>query len=310
MYELNWIEVTILTTSMAVDAVSNVVFELGANVSISDPGDLKGFKTDLNWVILDESLKAGEDVIIKAYFPKSEDVENKINYIKEQLTMISEYLDIGKGTVTSKVIDEEDWANGWKKYYKTIKVTERIVINPIWEEYQPLPGEIVLKMDPGMAFGTGTHETTRMCLKLLERYVAEGKTVYDIGCGSGILSICADLLGAKKVIGCDLDPVAISASNSNAGLNNTDNIDFREGNLLDVFEGRSDIIVANIGADAIIYLAGIVKKYLEKDGLFISSGIILDRSEEVKIALERQGFEITEILTEGEWVAIVCRSFL
>jgi ribosomal protein L11 methyltransferase len=135
VYILNWIEVTILTTSEAVDAISDFIQELGANVSISDPNDLKNFKTDLNWVIIDEALKSSEDVIIKAYFPENRDIEGKILYIEEKLKVISKYLDIGKGQVKTNLINEEDWANGWKKYYKTIKVTDKIVIRPTWEQY-------------------------------------------------------------------------------------------------------------------------------------------------------------------------------
>lgn len=304
---MEWIEVTIITISEAVEAITAFIHELGANVSIQDPKDAASFKTDLNWIIIDEKLLEQKDTIIKAYFTEDDSVETKIELLKSKLKEISGYLDIGKGEVFIKNVSEEDWANGWKKYFKPIKISDKIVIKPTWETYEKTDCEIVVELDPGMAFGTGTHETTRLCVKLLEKYIDKNSVVYDIGCGSGILSICASKLGAASIIGCDLDPVAVSSSKSNIALNDLSNIEVKEGNLLDVFDDKANIIVANIGADAIIYLAGMVGNYLNSEGIFISSGIILSRLEEVKSALQNNNFNIIEVLIEGEWVAVVSK---
>ena len=304
---MNWIEVSIITTSEAVEAITSFIHDMGANVSILDPNDLKDFKTELNWVILDDSLLVSDDTIIKVYFPEDVKIEDKVLYVKEKLKYISQFVDIGKGEVNICKIDEEDWANEWKKYYTTIKVSNRIVIKPTWEEYIKNDGEVVIELDPGMAFGTGTHETTRLCIKLLEKYVNSKSIVFDVGCGSGILSICSSKLGATKVVGCDLDPIAVSASNKNISLNKVSNIEIREGNFLDVFDDTADVIVSNIGADAIIFITSIVGKFLRKNGLFISSGIILDRTKEVKDTLQKNNFSIIEIQNEGEWVTIIAR---
>ena len=165
---------------------------------------------------------------------------------------------------------EEDWANNWKKYYKPTKVGNRIVVRPIWEEYKEENDELVLVLDPGMAFGTGTHETTRMCIQSLENYVKEDSVVFDVGCGSGILAIAAAKLGAKKAVGVDLDPVAVESAKENVGYNDLDNIDILYGNLVEVIDGKADIVVANIIAEVICILTEDVKRVLKADGYFIT----------------------------------------
>jgi ribosomal protein L11 methyltransferase len=202
---------------------------------------------------------------------------------------------------------EEDWANNWKQYYKPTKIGDKIVIKPIWEEYEASENDLLVELDPGMAFGTGTHETTRMCAQALERYVKEDSVVFDVGTGSGILAIIAGKLGAKHVVGVDLDPVAVDSAKENLKFNDVNNIEILHGNLLDVVKGKADLVVANIIAEIICILTPDVKKALDKDGIFITSGIIHDRREMVINNLEENGFEILEVNKDGEWNCIVAR---
>ena len=231
-----------------------------------------------------------------------------LEYIKEKVQELKDSgLDVGEGMVTSKKMFEEDWANNWKKSDKPIHIGEPIVIKPIWEDYTSKDGEMIVELDPGMAFGTGDHETTSMCIKALDKYIEKDTTVFDIGTGSGILAIVASKLGAKKVVGVDLDPVAVDSAKENISFNNLDNIEVLYGNLVEVVEGKADIVVANIIAEIICVLINDAKKVLNKGGVFITSGIIHDRRQMVIDALEKEDFEIIEVNKDGEWNCIVAR---
>ena len=202
---------------------------------------------------------------------------------------------------------EEDWANNWKKYYKPTLIGEKIVIKPIWEEYKGEDNQLIVELDPGMAFGTGEHETTRMCIKALEKYIKKDSTVFDVGCGSGILAIVAAKLGAKSVVGVDLDPVAVESAKENISYNNVNNIEILHGNLLDVVDGKADIVVANIIAEVICILTEDVSKAINKGGYFITSGIIHDRVKMVEDKLIECGFEVVNIEKDGEWNCIIAK---
>lgn len=312
---MKWIEVQVKTTSEAVEIVSNILYEAGVSgLAIEDPNDLEIISKSQNetdWDFIDPSLfnYDYDGVLVKAYFPESEELIDTIKLIKQNIEMIPKYnLDGGLGEVTLAEVHESDWKDVWKQYYKPKKIGEKIVVKPTWEDYIEKPGEIVLELDPGMAFGTGTHETTTMCIQAMEKYMKESDTVFDIGCGSGILSIAAAKLGAKSVIGVDLDEMAIEVSNENVALNNvSDKVDIRHGNLLEVVEEKADIVVANIIADIIALLSKDVKTALKQNGIFISSGIILDKIEFVTKALQAEGFEIIELVTMGEWACIVSK---
>jgi ribosomal protein L11 methyltransferase len=307
----DWIEVTIITSSEAVEAVSGMLYNTGVEgVSILDPLDLI-FRRDhtTDWDYFDETIiDTNSGVVVKGYYKKDEKFESYLEEIKEGVNKLTEFgLDKGLGSVTATKVNEEDWENNWKKYYKPIKVGEKIVIKPIWEEYNKNPGEIIVELDPGMAFGTGTHETTRMCIKALERHVSEESTVFDIGTGSGILSIAAAKLGAKKTIGVDLDPVAVESAKQNVGYNDLNNIEILYGDLMEVVKGKASIVIANIMADIIMFLTQQVKGFIVDGGYFISSGIILSKKDEVINKLTQCGFKIEEINIEGEWVCIVSK---
>ena len=307
----DWMEVTIITSTAAVEAVSAMLYNTGVKgVSILDPLDLiyrRDHTTD--WDYFDETIiDTNSGVVIKGYYKDDQQFEKHLEEIKTGVNNLPSFgLDKGVGSVIAEKVNEEDWENNWKKYYKPIKVGEKIVIKPIWEEYNKKPDEIIVQLDPGMAFGTGSHETTRMCIKALERHVNTNSTVFDIGTGSGILAITAAKLGAKKTIGVDLDPVAVDSAKQNISYNDINNIEILYGDLLEVVKGKANIVIANIMADIIMLLTEQVKSVLACGGYFISSGIILIKKDEVINKLTECGFTIEEINIEGEWVCIVAK---
>lgn len=306
-----WIEVTIVTSSEAVEAVSGILYNTNVKgVSIEDPEDIEFKKKNPgDWDYFDETLLMVKDgAIVKGYYKQDEQLDEYLRYIKDSINNLDQFgIDKGKGLITVCKVNEEDWENNWKKYYKPTKIGDRVVVKPIWENYEAKDDDLIIELDPGMAFGTGTHETTRMCIKALEKYVKPETTVFDIGTGSGILAITAAKLEAKEVIGVDLDPVAVKSASENVKYNNIDNIKILHGNLMEVVEGKADIVVANIIADVIIFLVDGVKDFIAKGGRFISSGIILDRKDDVVKKLEESGFVVEEVNVEGEWVCIVAR---
>ena len=310
--EGTWIEIRVITKSEALEPVSGIFYGLDCKgVAIEDPNDiLEREQGPLTWDFADINVleHKGEVAVVKAYFSEEDNIEEVIKYINEKMEELKELgIDTGVAKVESEKMYEEDWANNWKKYYKPTKVGERIVVKPIWEEYEAKENELVLELDPGMAFGTGTHETTRMCIQALDKYVKKDSTVFDVGCGSGILAIAAAKLGAKMAVGVDLDPVAVESAKENVGFNNLDNIQILYGNLVEVIDGKADIVVANIIAEVICILTEDVKRVLKEDGYFITSGIIHDRVDMVTKKLEETGFEVVEINKDGEWNCIVAK---
>ena len=210
-----WIEVRVITKSEALEPVSGIFYGLDCKgVAIEDPNDiLEREQGPLTWDFADINVleHKGKVAVVKAYFSEEDNIDEILKYINEKMNELKELgIDTGVAKVESEKMFEEDWANNWKKYYKPTKVGEKIVVKPIWEEYDAQGEELVVELDPGMAFGTGTHETTRMCIQSLEKYVKEDSTVFDVGCGSGILAIAAAKLGSKMAVGVDLDPVAVA----------------------------------------------------------------------------------------------------
>ena len=307
-----WIEVRVITKSEALEPISGIFYSLDCKgVAIEDPEDILGREQGpLTWDFADINVleHKGKVAVVKAYFAEEDNIEDVLQYVNERLTELKEMgLDLGEAKIEHEKMHEEDWANTWKQYYKPSKVGEKIVVKPIWEEYEAKDGELVVDLDPGMAFGTGTHETTRMCIQALERYVKEESTVFDVGCGSGILAIAAAKLGAKLAVGVDLDPVAVESSIENVGYNNLKNIEILHGNLVEVIDGKADIVVANILAEIICILTDDVKRVLKDGGVFITSGIIHDRVDMVCEKLEATGFEVIEKNRDGEWNCIVAK---
>ena len=307
-----WIEVRVITKSEALEPISGIFYSLDCKgVAIEDPEDILGREQGpLTWDFADINVleNKGKVAVVKAYFAEEDNIEDVLEYVNERLTELKEMgLDLGEAKVEHEKMHEEDWANTWKQYYKPTKVGEKIVVKPIWEEYEAKDGELVVDLDPGMAFGTGTHETTRMCIQSLEKYVKEDSTVFDVGCGSGILAIAAAKLGAKLAVGVDLDPVAVESSIENVGYNKLKNIEILHGNLVEVIDGKADIVVANILAEIICILTDDVKRVLKDGGVFITSGIIHDRVDMVCEKLEATGFEVMEKNRDGEWNCIVAK---
>ena len=307
-----WIEVRVITKSEALEPVSGIFYSLDCKgVAIEDPEDILGREQGpLTWDFVDINVleHKGKFAVVKAYFAEEDNIEEILGYVNEKLVELKEMgIDLGEAKVEHEKMYEEDWANTWKQYYKPSKVGEKIFVKPIWEEYEEKEGELVVNLDPGMAFGTGTHETTRMCIQALEKYVKEESTVFDVGCGSGILAIAAAKLGAKLAVGVDLDPVAVESSIENVGYNNLNNIEILHGNLVEVIDGKADIVVANILAEIICILTDDVKRVMKDGGVFITSGIIHDRVDMVCEKLEATGFEVIEKNRDGEWNCIVAK---
>lgn len=311
---MKWIEVTIKTTTEAVEAITNILDDLRTGgVMIEDPKDFFfQKKNELDWDYVEEEVfnkRNSDGVLIKTYISEERNVMELVETIKQKVSELTGFgIDIGEGSVSLGQVNEEDWANEWKKYYKPTKIGEKLVVKPTWEDYDVQDGDLVIELDPGMAFGTGTHETTTMCMRELEKYVREDSKVFDIGCGSGILAIAAAKLGAKDVIAVDLDEVAVKVAAENVAHNNVeDAVKVLHGNLIDVVDDKADVVVANIIADIIKILAKDVHSCMKEDAVFISSGIIHAKVDEVKASLIENGFEIVEVKTLGEWNAIVAK---
>lgn len=230
------------------------------------------------------------------------DVENELERYLDLLKDIEDK-DLAKGKIN--FIDDQDWKNNWKDFYEVSEIGESIVIKPTWEDYEN-EDKIIIELDPGMAFGTGGHETTKMCLELLEKYLEPGDKVLDIGCGSGILSIAAKLLGAKEVIGGDFDNQCVEISKENAKLNNV-NVEFRFTDLFSGIEESGDLIISNIVAEILVELLDEIDEHISKDGILILSGIIKEKIDMVKESLIKNNFEILEVKEMNEWIAIAAR---
>jgi len=262
------------------------------NFVIEDPRDLDVIMDTLMiWDEIEETLKDDREnkeyVIVKIY------TEEEDKLLKEKY-----------GAIASEV-KEEDWANNWKEFYKPFRVTEKIVIKPSWEEFDKKEDDIIVELDPGMAFGSGDHETTSMCIKLIDKYLTEDMSVIDVGCGSGILSIVASKLGAKNIFAVDLDEIAVKATNENLKLNKIENVEVAHGNLLEMTNKKADLVIANIVAQVIIMLNNDIKNHINDGGIYIMSGIINERLDEVLESLK--DFNIIETQNDGDWNTIVVK---
>lgn len=309
---MKWTEISIHTTQEAVEATSNILHESGASgVVIEDPRDLiKVWDTSLGEVYeLNPDDYPEEGVIIKAYLSESDKLIQKVEDIKHSITNLASFgIDIGLNKVTMTAVDEEDWANSWKKYYKPVQISEKITIVPTWEEYQAKQDELIIELDPGMAFGTGTHPTTVMCVQALEKYVQSKDNIIDVGTGSGVLSIAAAKLGANHIDAYDLDDVAVTSAKANIELNNVqDSVQVEQKNLLENIKGPVDLIVANLLAEIILKFVGEAYQVVKDDGYFITSGIIEDKKDIVKDNLVSVGFSIVEVIEMEGWVAIIAK---
>lgn len=320
---LRWFEVTVFATEQSQEMVAHYMHELGAGgVSIEEswspdkPRDTslgQWYDKPLN------DIPAGY-AHIKGYYSEDTDMEATVAELTRLLRGLPEFgYDAGEFTVSVAEVKEEDWADAWKKYFKPLPVTEKLTIKPTWENYEPREGEVIIELDPGMAFGTGTHPTTALCLRTLEGAISGGETVIDVGTGSGILAIGAIKLGAERVLALDLDPVAVSSATENVKLNGLqDVIEVKHSDLLGVLreadEGSAapggvrppvDLVVANILAEIILLFIADVMDVLKPGGIYIASGIYKNKEEDVEAGLLAAGFEIIDRVRQDDWIAFV-----
>lgn len=321
---MEWIEVKIYTTTEGIEPLTAMLLETGVTgIQVEDDDELKQFVTTSStyWDYVDEELlnKEKEDTRVIVYVSNNPYGMDILMSIKEGLQRLKTSdigLDLGKLTYELINTNDEDWLNKWKEFYKPFNVGNKLLVKPEWEEVENPENRIIFNINPGHVFGTGMHQTTQLCMINLEKYITESSEVLDLGCGSGILSIIALLLGAKHANAIDIDANAIKTAYENAALNGIgkDKYYVTSGNIIDSKEiqdemgyEKYDVVVANIIADVIIAMAPIVKKAIKKDGTFISSGIIKDRVADVNEALLANGFAIIDTAYKDEWVSITSK---
>lgn len=312
---MEWVEITVHTTTLGADMVSEALILHGSTgtmvedrADIPDPNKPNGI-----WEIIDPNLvnTLPEDVLVHAWFEPDASFAERMQALSAHLEEIRRAvpdLDMGTLAIDTLNVKDEDWSEVWKKFYKPFRAGKSLVVKPTWEHYDAQPGDKIIEIDPGMAFGSGTHETTGMCLELLEEVVQCGQRVIDVGTGSGILAIGAAMLGAKDVLAIDIDPTAVRVARENVEHNHLeDTITTQEGNLLEKVDASCDICVANIIADVICMFAAPLNDHIVPGGLFICSGIIKEREQDVHDALIAASYTILSIRRKGEWVAMLAR---
>ena len=311
---MKYIECKIHVSRAGIEPVLALLMNRGiTDAVVDDPNDIDALlqkEHGYEWDYIDDEVLAlkNEEPLVTFYVDDSDEGRSLFAKIKDDCGNCAVSADYGSLACEARVVDDEDWKDKWKEYFKPSKITDTLVVKPSWEEYAAKEGEKVIEIDPGQAFGTGTHETTSLCIKLMEKYSAEGKKVLDVGCGSGILSIAAGLLGAKDVLGIEIDPVAVPIARENVALNGlSDRVSVRLGDLTKGVDYKADIIVANLMADLVMALSKDAARHLEKGGIYISSGILVEKEELVRRAIEDCGFEIVEIAEDGDWCAICAR---
>ena len=337
---MKWAEFTIITTEEASDAIAEMLAQIGADgIAVTDPWEIRRIIEDpdsLSYADGGFVDSLGEDVTVKAYFaeldglirlgPKAEEyidefdttaiygnitgsrvsVDEALRILKEQLGKISAFLDIGKGFDSWKYVQDQDWENEWKKDYKAFRISDRVVICPSWETFEASPSDVVVSLDPGSAFGTGTHETTSTCAVILDDVIKGGEKVLDLGTGSGILAIICKKLGAGEVDAVDIDKLAVDVAVDNCEINGCPDIQCYVGELKNARSSDYDIIVANIIADVIASIACDIPSRLAPGGKFICSGIINTKKEMVEKALADSGFKILRVEEKNDWMAYEC----
>lgn len=316
---MKWTKITLDTTTEAEELVGVMLNDLGiSGYEISDKIPLS--EEDKKHMFVDIPPELGEDdgsAQISFYIDSSENIKALIDNIKKGLKNLSEYVSVGSGNINISETEDKDWINNWKQFFKPFRVDDTIIIKPSWEKLDNVSDkDLVIELDPGTAFGTGTHETTRLCIIAIKKYIKKDSILLDAGTGSGILSIIAKKLGAKEVLGIDIDPNATCSAIENAKVNGLEteegSLSFITGNIIEdngirtkIGKEKFDIVVANILADVIIPLSAVIGENMKKGGIFISSGIISSKEEEVRKALLGNGFSILETNRMGDWLSFV-----
>ena len=298
----DWTQIKVTVKLENLDTAMAVMSVLDNNLMVEDYSDID-LKTCYGDLIDESILNADKSVAsVSLFLPADQNYNMAISFIRERLE--------SEG-VESKIeivgVNEEDWANSWKKYYTTLHIGKRTVIVPMWEEYEAKEGEIVVKMDPGMAFGTGSHETTRLVIELLEKYTKQGVRMLDVGTGSGILAICASKLGAGECKAYDIDPVAVKVANENIAESGQTNVTCEVSDLLkqvDLDGGKYDLVCANIVADIIIRMTPDIGRFMKDDCVLLCSGIIKERADDVTAKLNDYALKVIERIDDNGWCAL------
>ena len=298
----DWTQIKVTVKLEKLDETVAVMSMLDNNLQIEDYSDidLKSVYGDL----IDESILNADKTIasVSIYLPVEKSPTDAIAFIRERLAFAN--ID---GKIETIGVNEADWANAWKAYYKPIRIGQHMVIVPAWEKFEPKEDDIVVRMDPGMAFGTGTHETTRLVIELLEKYITKGCNMLDVGTGSGILAICASKLGAGQCAAYDIDPVAVRVALDNIAESGLTNITCEVSDLLKQVKGKYELVTANIVADVIIRMAPDIGQFMTDDAVLIASGIISERCDEVTEALIKCNFRVVDTLIDNGWCALVLK---
>lgn len=304
---MDWTEIKVTVPVERIDEAGAIVsMTVPYGIYIEDYSDMEDAVLEIAHIdLIDEDLLARDRSkgIVHVYISPEENPNEAVSFIKERLTAENIPFEID-----SVLCKNADWENNWKKYFKPMPVGEKLLIQPIWKDKVDAGNRVVLNLEPGLAFGSGTHETTRLCLEAIEKHITPGCKMLDIGCGSGILSIASLLLGAGEATGVDIDKLAVKTAMENANRNGFDESRYTlyHGNLTDKVHGKFDVIAANIVADAIIMLSKGVDEFMNDDSVYIVSGIIDIREDEVVSALDNYGFRITARHEEGGWLCFEC----
>lgn len=319
MGRMQYFEIKVFTSQMGLDVVGGILDDLGvAGFIIEDPETVKELlrkENEYDWDYVDESVLELEnaEASLTFYLEPTQEDKVRLESFKDQLNALrssDREKRLGRLVIAVTEVCDADWKDNWKAYFKPSHISERIVVKPSWEDYEKQSAEeLVIEIDPGMAFGTGTHPTTTLCVRLLEKYIqSPDEVVLDVGCGSGILSMAAALLGIRKIKGVEIDPVAVDVAKENVALNHlSGQIEVLQGDLTKGLDFKADIVVANLMADLVMMLSKDVSRHLQGRKIYISSGILIEKQKQVAEAIVSAGFEILEIAEEGEWCAIAAR---